>query len=134
MQLAEWGAAGSAKVTKGGDGKTETERGTQTVLKCIECPANEHFVRHLDLLSFLLQLNVKSWTRRSEVLHPKQGENDHAKVSSWAFKQAANVIRRLPGTGLPAVDVLISRLPFLVADALCRFSLPTESTLCLHAE
>jgi hypothetical protein len=73
------------------------ERGSEVVLKHIECPANERFVRHLDLLSFLLDLNVKSSTRRSEVYHPKQGEKEHAKVGSWAFKQAANVIRRLPG-------------------------------------
>ena len=73
------------------------ERGSEVVLKHIECQANERFVRHLDLLSFLLDLNVKSSTRRSEVYHPKQGEKEHAKVSSWAFKQAANVIRRLPG-------------------------------------
>ena len=76
--------------------RTDPSAKGQAPLKHIECKENEPFVRHLDLLSFLLQLNVKSGTKVSEFHHPKQGESEHGKIGSWAFKQAANVIRRLP--------------------------------------
>ena len=63
--------------------------GARTViLKHVECPGNEKFVRHLDLLSFLIQLNACKNNKQ---------DRDTAKTKAWAFKQASNVLRRLPG-------------------------------------
>ena len=58
------------------------------ILKHVECPGNEKFVRHLDLLSFLIQLNACKSNKQ---------DKEMAKTKAWAFKQASNVLRRLPG-------------------------------------
>jgi hypothetical protein len=58
------------------------------ILKHVECPGNEKFVRHLDLLSFLIQLNACKSIKQ---------DKDTAKPKAWAFKKASNVLRRLPG-------------------------------------
>jgi hypothetical protein len=59
------------------------------ILRHVQCPENERFVSHLDLLSFLIQVNACKSTSKPD--------KDQAKTKAWAFKQAANVLRRLPG-------------------------------------
>ena len=65
-------------------------KGNDVVLRHTQCPENACYVHHLELLSFLTKLNVCG----KSVL---KNDKDHAKVASWAFKQASNAVRRLPG-------------------------------------
>ena len=70
-------------------GRPQADGGGTVILKHVQCPGNERFVSHLDLLSLLLQVNACKSTSKKD--------KDSAKTKAWAFKQASNVLRRLPG-------------------------------------
>jgi hypothetical protein len=84
---------GSGKEVLNIDSHSEVQ---DVVLKHTECQANEKFVRHLDLLSFLIELDAH---RKAVTLAGKPCPTliSTAKIKSWVFKQASNVVRRLPG-------------------------------------
>ena len=80
------------------------------VLPGIQCADNAQCVKHLQLLSFLTRLDDK--------MNPGgHGQRKEAKYKSKAFKEACNVIKRLPGC--ITIKTIRGASTIVVDDAVC---------------
>ena len=81
------------------------------VLPGIQCADNAQCVKHLQLLSFLTRLDDK--------MHPNgHDQRKKAKYRSKAFKEACNVIKRLPGC--IKIQNIRGASTIVVGDAVCQ--------------